>query len=109
MILQEKTLSKITASINMVKKMMKKDSSSSIENREQAYQMLAEIADYLTKVEPHSPTPYLIRRAVSWGHMSLGELLSELIQDGGDLIRTLKILGIPPINTQNSNAQDSSS
>ncbi|OJX11738.1 MAG: hypothetical protein BGO77_06480 [Caedibacter sp. 37-49] len=103
--LEEKP-STLTSSINLVKKMMKKDTSSPITNREQAYQMLAEIADYLTKIEPHSPTPYLIRRAVSWGHMSLSELLSELVQDGGDLIRTLKILGIPPVNNQNSNPPD---
>ncbi|AIL13379.1 hypothetical protein IM40_07535 [Candidatus Paracaedimonas acanthamoebae] len=104
--MSEEKSSKITSSINLVKKMMKKDTSHTITNREQAYQMLAEIADYLAKVEPHSPTPYLIQRAVSWGHMSLSELLAELIHDGGDLIRTLKILGIPPINNQNSNAQD---
>ena len=104
--ISEEKPSKITSSINLVKKMMKKDTSHTITNREQAYQMLAEIADYLAKVEPHSPTPYLIQRAVSWGHMSLSELLAELIQDGGDLIRTLKILGIPPINKQNSNTQD---
>lgn len=98
----EEKLSKITASINLVKKMIKKENSSPLTNRDQAYQMLAEIADYLAKVEPHSPTPYLIQRAVSWGHMSLSELLSELIQDGGDLIRTLRVLGIPPLNNQNS-------
>lgn len=94
--------SKIASSINLVKKIMKKDTPQTITNREQAYQMLAEISDYLAKVEPHSPTPYLIRRAVSWGDMSLSELLAELIQDGGDLVRTLKILGIPPVNNQNS-------
>ncbi|MBN9413376.1 MAG: type VI secretion system protein TssA [Candidatus Paracaedimonas acanthamoebae] len=104
----EEKPSKIASSINLVKKIMKKDTPQTITNREQAYQMLAEISDYLAKVEPHSPTPYLIRRAVSWGDMSLSELLAELIQDGGDLIKTLKILGIPPVNNQNSKEQDSS-
>ena len=47
----------------------------SIRNRAEAYRMLTEAADYLLIHEPHSPTPYLVKRAVAWGHMSLTELL----------------------------------
>ena len=53
----------------------------SIRNRSEAYRMLSEAADYLLIHEPHSPTPYLVKRAVSWGHMTLTELLEELIGD----------------------------
>lgn len=65
-----------------------------IRNRAEAYGMLSMIADYLTNVEPHSPTPYLIRRAVTWGSMPLAELLQELTGDGGDLASAYKLLGI---------------
>ncbi|MEO5930846.1 MAG: type VI secretion system protein TssA [Candidatus Kapaibacterium sp.] len=65
-----------------------------IRNRAEAYGMLSMIADYLTNVEPHSPTPYLIRRAVTWGSMPLAELLQELTGDGGNLVSAYKLLGI---------------
>jgi len=47
----------------------------SIESREQAYRILGEVADYLERTEPHSPTPYLIRRAISWGEMNFHKFL----------------------------------
>jgi type VI secretion system ImpA family protein len=65
-----------------------------IRSRNDAYAMLASIADYLMKVEPHSPTPYLIRRAVSWGSMPLTTLLQELMEEGNKLADIYKLLGI---------------
>jgi type VI secretion system protein ImpA len=65
-----------------------------IHSRTEAYQFLATIADYLMTVEPHSPTPYLIRRAVSWGSMSLEELLLELVKDRSGLSSIYALLGI---------------
>jgi type VI secretion system protein ImpA len=62
--------------------------------REEAYQVLAEIADYLLRVEPHSPTPYLIKRAVAWGRMPLAEVLQELVRDPNDLRAVYSLLGI---------------
>lgn len=55
-----------------------------IRSRAEAYQRLAEAAEYLLATEPHSPVPYLVRRAVSWGGMSLAQLLDELVQDDSD-------------------------
>lgn len=52
-----------------------------IRTREDAYRQLIEIANFLGRLEPHSPVPYLLRRAVSWGGMSLEELLPELLSD----------------------------
>lgn len=66
----------------------------SIRNRSEAYQRLAEIADYLSKIEPHSPTPYLIKRAISWGEMSLTDLLHEIVNDERDLTTIYTLLGI---------------
>jgi type VI secretion system protein ImpA len=65
-----------------------------IHSRAEAYQLLAMIADYLITIEPHSPTPYLIRRAVTWGSMSLEELLLELVRDRSDLASIYSLLGI---------------
>ncbi|MEQ8603569.1 MAG: type VI secretion system protein TssA [Marivibrio sp.] len=65
-----------------------------IESRADAYRRLAEAADYLMRTEPHSPVPYLVRRAVVWGNMSFGELLVELMENGGDHQRVLRLLGL---------------
>ncbi|MGE8505319.1 MAG: type VI secretion system protein TssA [Pseudomonas sp.] len=63
-------------------------------NREQAYRQLAQIADYLARTEPHSPVPYVIRRAVEWGNQPLGELLDELISADAESRRLWKLLGV---------------
>lgn len=67
---------------------------SPIRSRAEAYQRLAEVADYLLNTEPHSPTPYLIKRAISWGNLSLTELLMELVNDDKDLQAIYSLLGI---------------
>ncbi|CAN7329168.1 type VI secretion system protein TssA [Duganella sp. LjRoot269] len=63
-------------------------------NRDEAYAALGAIADYLSLVEPHSPTPYLLRRAVNWGRMPLPELMAEIIREEGDLNRLVNMLGL---------------
>jgi type VI secretion system protein ImpA len=65
-----------------------------IRNREDAYRRLGEVAEYLFRTEPHSPTPYLVQRAVAWGQMPLHELLPELARRG-DLGQLFELLGIP--------------
>jgi type VI secretion system protein ImpA len=40
------------------------------------------VADYLHGIEPHSPTPYLLRRAVKWGDMTLADIVKEVAQQG---------------------------
>ena len=50
-----------------------------IQSRAEAYKRLGEAADYLIKAEPHSPVPYLVKRAVAWGNMSFGELQMVVI------------------------------
>lgn len=65
-----------------------------IRSRAEAYRRLAEAADYLVRTEPHSPAPYLIKRAISWGGMTLEQLLPELVPSDAalkDLERLLKI------------------
>lgn len=57
---------------------------STLSEREQAYRALEEIAALLRRIEPHSPTPYLVERAVRWGGMSLPEVLLDLPKEGRD-------------------------
>lgn len=68
--------------------------SQGIRSRTEAYAMLSSIADYLMKIEPHSPTPYLIKRAVSWGSKPLPVLLDELMDGKDDLGKIYALLGI---------------
>jgi type VI secretion system protein ImpA len=63
-------------------------------SRADAYQRLGEAADYLLRSEPHSPVPYLVRRAIAWGNMSLAELLQELLQKNADLPTIYALLGM---------------
>lgn len=69
--------------------------SSTIQTRADAYRSLAEAADYLARTEPHSPTPYLIRRAIRWGSMQLTELLPELVRNNDELREICRLLQIP--------------
>lgn len=64
-------------------------------DRDEAYRQLATIADFLARVEPHSPTPYIVRRAITWGQMPLPQLLKELLRQEGDLNRLFGLLGVP--------------
>lgn len=57
--------------------------------RADAYQKLEEIAAYLARIEPHSPVPSLIRRAVEWGAMPFDTLLLELTKNNGELQKML--------------------
>ena len=67
-----------------------------IKTREDAYRMLEAAAAYLERTEPHSPTPYLVKRAVGWGQMSLADLIQEILREEGDLTRYFNMLGITP-------------
>lgn len=72
----------------------------SIESREQAYGILGEVASYLERIEPHSPTPYLIRRAIAWGGMSLPQVFADMLENNKDLSLLFDILNIEKTNNQ---------
>lgn len=67
-------------------------------DRTHAYQVLEAAAIYLAQIEPHSPTPYMIRRAVQLGQMSLPEMLRQVTADAGSLDKFFALLGIRPPN-----------
>ena len=52
-----------------------------IKTRDDAFRKLHDIAEFFRKTEPHSPISYVIDKAVKWGGMPLGDLISELIPD----------------------------
>lgn len=68
-----------------------------ISSREEAYRRLAEAAEYLSRIEPHSPTPYLVKRAILWGSLSLPELLPELVRNQAELSEIFRLLQIGDI------------
>jgi type VI secretion system ImpA family protein len=65
-----------------------------ISSRSEAYRRLAEAADYLATTEPHSPAPYLIRRAIRWGSLPLEALLPELVRNHDELSEIFRLLQI---------------
>lgn len=67
-----------------------------IRSRAEAYQRLAEAADYLLRTEPHSPTPYLVRRAVEWGSMSLHEVLQQVVRNDAEMQELNRLLHLSP-------------
>jgi type VI secretion system ImpA family protein len=67
-----------------------------IRSRSEAYRYLAEAADFLARTEPHSPTSYLVRRAIAWGSMPLQDLLPELVRNPGELAEIYRLLNVRP-------------
>ncbi len=64
-------------------------------SRNDAYLHLHQIAEYLAHIEPHSPVPYLIRRAVEWGSLSGAELYQELFQRNNGQLNMFELMGTP--------------
>ncbi|MCL6271099.1 type VI secretion system ImpA family N-terminal domain-containing protein [Sansalvadorimonas sp. 2012CJ34-2] len=54
-------------------------STGAVGSRLEAYRLLQQLADYFRTAEPHSPVTCLLDRAVTWGQMSLEELMKELL------------------------------
>jgi type VI secretion system protein ImpA len=65
-----------------------------VSSRAQVYRQLAEAAALLQQLEPHSPIPYLIKRAVELGALSFPDLMKQLIRDGDVLQGMNRELGI---------------
>jgi type VI secretion system protein ImpA len=65
-----------------------------ITSRAEAYRRLSEAADYLVENEPHSPAPYLVKRAIVWGGMKLEDLLPELVRNNSELSEIYRLLKI---------------
>lgn len=63
-------------------------------SREDAYAMLQAAADYLVEADPHSPAPYLVRRAIGFRDMTFTDLLQELVDDERQRNHLFRLLGL---------------
>jgi type VI secretion system protein ImpA len=63
--------------------------------REDVYRQLRDAANLLQKIEPHSPIPYLIQKAITLGAMPFPLLMKALIRDEAVLKDMSRELGIP--------------
>jgi type VI secretion system protein ImpA len=63
--------------------------------RNAIYAQLRNTAELLIQLEPHSPIPYLIRKAVELGELSYPQLMARLVEDPTALMQIRKELGLP--------------
>src|SRR5205807_1488721 len=66
-----------------------------LRSRDDAYRQLREAAAVLQKLEPHSPIPYLIQRAVALGSLPFPQLIRALIREPNVLAELTREFGIP--------------
>ncbi|MGE3806134.1 MAG: type VI secretion system protein TssA [Gemmataceae bacterium] len=62
--------------------------------RAEAYRQLAQAAAVLQQLEPHSPIPYLVQRAVALGALSFPELMKAIIREENILKELSREFGI---------------
>jgi type VI secretion system protein ImpA len=62
--------------------------------RAQIYAQLTEAANALRRLEPHSPIPYLLERAVTLGSLPFPALMRELIRDPNVLTEMSREMGL---------------
>lgn len=70
------------------------ESGTAIVSRDQALDLLAQIASYFREQEPHSPISYALDQVVRWGRMPLPELVSQLIPDPNARLTFFTLAGI---------------
>jgi type VI secretion system protein ImpA len=75
-----------------------------IRDREHAFAQLEEAADYLMRVEPHSPVPYLVRRATAWGNLNASQLYQELFLRLGGQLNIFDIMGLETQRAEQENS-----
>ncbi len=65
-----------------------------LQTREQAYRALRDIAAFLRRLEPHSPVPLLIDRAVKWGDLGFDALFQDVVQSDEARRQVQELLGL---------------
>lgn len=68
--------------------------SASIASRSEIYSQLNQAAEMLQQLEPHSPIPYLVKRAVELGRLPFPRLVKQLIRDANVLEELNREMGI---------------
>ena len=74
-----------------------------VANREQAMQVLQDIADYFQANEPHSPVSYMLKKTIKWSQIPLHEWLSQVIKNEKPLETVHEILGVQKNNHDTNN------
>ncbi len=69
-----------------------------IATREQAYQQLREVAEYLRRTEPHSPVALLIDRAVKWERLTFAALFEDVVKNREARSQLAELLGLKQEN-----------
>jgi len=77
-------------------------------DRRQAYLELARLTERLEKLDPHSPAPLLLARAVDWAGLSLAEIAQAEAARGSSLWSILTSLGLEKGFTPEDKEQSSS-
>ena len=57
--------------------------------------MMSHAADVLASIEPHSPVPYLVRRAVEMGRLPFPEMIQAIVREQSVIDGMFRELGIP--------------
>jgi len=70
----------------------------SLQVRADAYRQLTEAANVLQRLEPHSPIPYMVHRAVQMGQMPFPKLMSQWVKEESTLDMFCRELGLSSID-----------
>lgn len=65
-----------------------------IASRQQALELLRQVAAYFRHAEPHSPVAYLADKAAHWGSLPLHAWLRSVVKDRGSLDHIEELLGL---------------
>jgi type VI secretion system ImpA family protein len=68
--------------------------------RDDLYRQLNDAAAALQRMEPHSPVPYIVQRAVALGALPFPQLMMELIRDQNAISEMNRELGIKPAQSE---------
>ena len=72
-----------------------------ISSCEEAYRLITKANSYLIKNDPHSPSPYLVRRALEWRKKSLYGVLMELFTTTSKPQEIFTLLGLSSADRDN--------
>ena len=68
------------------------DGTTTITDRQGAYQAVNDLADYLIHLDPQTPGPYLLKMVSSWGERSLPDILDDVVEGQTEGHRVLRMM-----------------
>lgn len=71
-----------------------------MKSRTDAYRQLSDAAEFLQKIEPHSPIPYLVFRAVELGRLPFPKLVTQLVREEQILSELRREFGIDDVTEE---------